>query len=342
MKNALRFITSCISILSFLHLQAQPKNTFTIGINICGAEFGEKKLPGTLGIDYIFPNKTQIEYFAKKGFSTITLPFKWERIQTKLGGDLDSNYVALIKQFITDCSVFKVRSVITMQNFAKYHVDNEEFVLGSKRLPIELFGDVWKKIATEFVDDSLIWGYDIMNEPRGIFSKNWFNAAQTAINAIRSVDTSVYIIVDGENSSFSYDWKYDNDRLKNLKDPMNKIIYDAHCYFDYDHSGRYDSTYKRKIDTTIGVKFVKPFIDWLQKNNKMGIIGEFGIPSNDERWNNVMIHFLNYLSNNGTSASYWAAGLWWGKYALSIEPENGIDKPQMKILENYLPKQATN
>ena len=29
---------------------------------------------------------------------------------------------------------------------------------------------------------------------------------------------------------------------------------------------------------------------------------------------------------------YWAGGPWWGEYRLSIEPRNGIDRPQMKIL----------
>ena len=30
--------------------------------------------------------------------------------------------------------------------------------------------------------------------------------------------------------------------------------------------------------------------------------------------------------------TYWAGGPWWGDYMFSIEPQNGIDKPQMAIL----------
>ncbi len=342
-NNACLFIFLFTSSFCFLYsLHAQPFEKFELGINICGAEFGEKNLPGTLGTDYIFPSERQIAYFAKKGFKTIVLPFKWERIQPKLGEELDLSYVTLIKQFLLDCKKNNVQSIITMQNFAKYRIADQEHSLGSKQLPIELFSDVWKRIAGIFATENSVWGYDIMNEPRGIYGRNWFKAAQSAIDAIRMHDTTAYVIVDGENGSFSYEWKYDNDKLKDLKDQWNKVIYDAHCYFDYDHSGRYDSTYTRKIDEKIGIKFVKPFIDWLKKYNKRGIVGEFGIPANNEKWEMVMRNFLDYLKAQGVQANYWAAGIWWGKYALSIEPENEIDKPQMKILEHYLPKQFPN
>ena len=30
--------------------------------------------------------------------------------------------------------------------------------------------------------------------------------------------------------------------------------------------------------------------------------------------------------------TYWAGGPWWGDYMFSIEPQNGVDKPQMAIL----------
>jgi endoglucanase len=47
-----------------------------------------------------------------------------------------------------------------------------------------------------------------------------------------------------------------------------------------------------------------------------------------------------YLENNGDvwrGWTYWAAGPWWGD-SNSLEPQNGRDKPQMDILERYLPQ----
>ena len=34
--------------------------------------------------------------------------------------------------------------------------------------------------------------------------------------------------------------------------------------------------------------------------------------------------------------TYWAGGPWWGDYMFSIEPQNGVDKPQMGILMEHL------
>jgi endoglucanase len=34
--------------------------------------------------------------------------------------------------------------------------------------------------------------------------------------------------------------------------------------------------------------------------------------------------------------TYHTAGPWWGDYPFSIQPEDGIDKPQMQVLSRYL------
>ena len=34
--------------------------------------------------------------------------------------------------------------------------------------------------------------------------------------------------------------------------------------------------------------------------------------------------------------TYWAGGPWWGDYMFSIEPQNGVDKPQMTVLVGHL------
>ncbi len=307
-----------------------------IGINICGAEFGEKNLPGTLNVDYRYPTTTEISYFSRKGFKLLTLPFKWERIQHEPGGELDARELELIKAFIVNCSNYGMNVTLTMQNFAAYFKGRKEYTLGTARLSNKDFKDVWQKIAAALTGYNNIYGYDIMNEPRNIFGRHWRKAAQAAIDGIREADMNVNIIVDGENSSFTYDWQKDNNKLRKLKDPADKIIYDAHCYFDFDHSGRYDDKYINRINPNVGVECAEPFIAWLKKYKKKGIIGEFGVPANDSRWLEAMERFLAYITKKGIPANYWAAGEWWNDYPLSVHPQNGIDKPQMRILEKYL------
>lgn len=306
------------------------------GITICGAEFGEAHLPGTLNVDYIYPTEAEIRYFAGKGFSRIALPFKWERIQHIPGGLLDSIELSEIRSFINKCKAAKMKVTLVMQNFGRYKSDKDELILGSKKLTDLHLKDVWKKIADSLSGSTNIYGYDLMNEPHNIKDKVWFRAVQSTIDGIREVDTSVNIIVDGNNFSYSGDWKAYNQKFINLKDPSDKIIFDAHCYFDENHSGRYNT--RDKISKNIGIQRVIPFIQWLQKNNKKGIIGEFGVPATDKRGLEELDRFLQYLHENKISWNYWAAGQWWKNYPLSIEPQDNTEAPQMLILQKYIKK----
>ena len=52
-----------------------------------------------------------------------------------------------------------------------------------------------------------------------------------------------------------------------------------------------------------------------------------------------MENFLEYLTENNISGSYWAAGPWWRNYPLSIEPVEGKDQPQMNIYAKYINRQ---
>jgi len=34
--------------------------------------------------------------------------------------------------------------------------------------------------------------------------------------------------------------------------------------------------------------------------------------------------------------TWWAAGPWWGEYMFTLEPKQGVDRPQMRLLLPYL------
>ncbi|RYF25928.1 MAG: glycoside hydrolase family 5 protein, partial [Flavobacteriales bacterium] len=90
-----------------------------------------------------------------------------------------------------------------------------------------------------------------------------------------------------------------------------------------------------KAHLNVGVDRVKPFVNWLKKNNKKGFVGEYGIPDNDDRWFPILERTLAYLKANGVNGTYWAAGPRWGKYKLSIEPRDGKDRPQMPSVAKF-------
>jgi endoglucanase len=114
-------------------------------------------------------------------------------------------------------------------------------------------------------------------------------------------------------------------------------MFNAHCYFDEDRTGEYKRSYEASGSNEMtGVNRIKPFVEWLQKNNKKGFVGEFGVPNNDNRWLTVMDNFLQYLTANNIGGCYWAAGRWWKNYPLSIQPIGKNDKPQMNVFAKYM------
>ncbi len=91
-----------------------------------------------------------------------------------------------------------------------------------------------------------------------------------------------------------------------------------------------------KLSQDYGVERVRPFVEWLKKNKKKGMIGEFGVPDNDPRWLPLMDRMLAYLKQNCIPSTYWAAGPGWGNYFLSVEPSTRADRPQWPTLKKYI------
>jgi endoglucanase len=340
MKNLFIIVLS----LSLCWVKAYPQTSILpFGVSLCGAEFGTESLPGLYNKNYIYPQKSEINYFADKGVSLMQLPFRWERVQHQLYAPLDVQEVARIKKFLTDCANTGVMVVLNMHNFARYKMNGQEYIIGSNEVPLKAFKDVWKKLAQELKPFNNIYGLDIMNEPHDMGAYSWFNIAQETINTIRQVNKEVAIMIEGESYSNAVNWHIYNDRLKYLQDPNDNIVFNAHCYFDNDNSGRYELSFDQEnINGRTGVQKVKPFIDWLKVNGKRGFVGEFGVPKNDSRWLPVLDNFLKYLTANNISGSYWAAGQWWKSYPLSLHPVAGNDQPQMTVYAKYLQNPATN
>lgn len=333
-----------VVILFAFQMVARADNDFgkaPIGITLNGAEFGNNNLPGIYKKDYIYPTEQEIKYFAQKGIQLIQLPIRWERVQHKLGAELDNNQLQLINNFIATCKNYQVDVIVSIQNYGRYKINQIEYPLGSAQVPYIQFRSFWKKFAGALKNHSNIYGFNIMAEPYNMGENVWSNAAQEAIYGIREVDATHAIIIDGNSYACAEKWVEYSDELKYLEDPNNNILYDAHCYFDTDCSGTYANGYNSDINPQIGVQKAAPFINWLKKNNKRGYFGEFGVPKNDSRWITVLDNFLNYIQKNNVGGCYWGAGQWWKNYQLSVEPLQGKDQPQMLVLNRYLNEKSS-
>ena len=323
----------------------------SFGVNLSGGEFGGV-YPGTIGTHYGYPTYKDLDYFKSKGLTLIRFPFRWERVQYQLNGPLNPLDLGKMKEFVQAAEDRNLPVILDMHNFARRSFDggSTQTVIGAgSALTKEHLADVWKKLAMEFKSYKNIWGYDIMNEPYSMPTPStWFDIAQASINSIREVDTITHIVISGDRFSSSLHWVQYSDNLRNLVDPYDKLIYQAHMYFDKNQSGSYGSyvngvfvpsTYDAEGATPqTGVKWVKPFVDWLKKYKKKGLMGEYGIPDDDLRWNVVLENMLIYLRDNGVPGTYWSAGPRWGAYRLAVHPSNNytVDRPQMAVLEKYI------
>ena len=332
--------TKKLTLLQFIFLLSICTKLFAqnpFGVNLAGAEFGTN-MPGTINSDYTYPTANELDYYHGKNLNLIRLPFRWERIQPTLNGPLDSNELVRIKNFLKLAEDRKMEVIIDLHNYCRYKINGTYEIIGSTNLSIANITDLWTKLSFELKDVTNIWGYGIMNEPHDLLpNATWFDISQSIINGIRINDKNTKIIVGGDSWSSAERWLNYSDNLKNLSDSSNKIIYEAHVYFDDDASGQYNGTYDNEgAYPNIGVDRVTPFVNWLNTNNLKGLIGEYGIPANDNRWLTVLNNFLNHLKQNCINGTYWAGGPWWGNYILSIEPNGGVDKPQMNTLQNYI------
>jgi endoglucanase len=301
------------------------------GMNLAGADFNPDKSSAVYGTDYIYPSAEELDYYKNHGFDVVRLPFRWERLQRTLNGELDRAELERIKGFIAAARERSMKVIVSPHNFGRYPTAGKDAPIGSPEVPIEAFADFWRRLAAEFAGDPAVYGFSLMNEPhdsRGL----WKTTAQAGLDAIRRSDPDRLVLAPGDQWSGAWSWRRFNDDFL-LDDPTGNLIYEAHQYFDVNHSGTYKLGYALSgAYPDLGVDLVRPFADWLREHRVSGIITEFGVPNDDPRWLELVDRLLTYLAAEDIPWVYWAGGPWWGNYPLSAEPRNGVDAPIMAIL----------
>ncbi|MBR0557786.1 glycoside hydrolase family 5 protein [Ciceribacter sp. L1K23] len=305
------------------------------GINLSGAEFGGDG--GNVFQDYVYPSEHTVAYFAEKGFTSIRLPFRWERLQPELFKELDPDHLRLIEEAVVLARQFGMSVVLDPHNYARYR----DKVVGSPDLPDDAaFADFWGRLAERFANANDI-SFGLMNEPFDIPTHQWVSATNAAIAAIRAVDANNLVLVPGTHWTGAHAWQRDEDGgnhatvMLGVVDPADNFAYEVHQYFDDDFSGTKGNC--SRADDAIAA--LQTFTTWLRENGKRGYLGEFGVPTDASCRTGLeeATAVVETADDVWVGWAYWVAGDWWPESEpLNIQPTGKGDRPQLSALQPFL------
>lgn len=303
------------------------------GVNLAGAEFNGGRLPGVLYKDYVYPNDAEFDYFASIGANVIRLPFRWERIQPSLSGELDPAELRNLEKTVAMAKSRGMCVILDVHNYGTYRGK----AIGTTEVPVQAFINLWTRLAAKFSDTSVV-AFGLMNEPFKLPIEQWASTAQKTVNAIRKQGAKNLILVSGARWSGVHEWEKPIDgtsnaaAFANFQDPLKRTLIEVHQYADTNYSG----TGKTCLPAENFAPMFTNITRWAKANDQKLFLGEFGTPSNQlclEALDAILAQMNDAAVWRGWT--YWAAGSWWGSYPLSIEPQNGQDAPQTGVLRKY-------
>ncbi len=307
------------------------------GVNLAGGEFYGPK-PGVRPVanrNFVYPNAGEVEYFAGHGMNIFRYPFRWETLQPEAGKPLLQDEVDRLKAAVNLATGRKLVVILDPHNCARHYGKG----IGSPEVRIEEFADFWKRLAAEFAGDPYVW-FGLMNEPHGLPTKVWFDAANAAIAAIRAAGARNTLLVPGNAFSGAHSWtatwygESNASHAVRVHDPLDRWAIEVHQYLDKDSSGSKPEV----VSPTIGSERLKAFVEWCRANKRRAFLGEFGAAANPAAQQALgdMLAGMERDRDVWLGWAWWAAGAWWGNYMFSIEPKDGQDKPQMAWLKPHL------
>lgn len=313
-----------------------PSTTFLAGVNVAGLEFNPSTLPGTLNRNYVAPEAAEIAYYHARGAKVLRIPFRWERAQPTLGGDLNSAYIRLLDAAISQAQSLGMSVVLDAHQYGRRRINGQGYIIGeSSQVTSSHFSNFWRRMASRYKSRPVI--YNLTNEPHDQDKAVLVNVQNSAISAIRATGSSQLILVSGSNWSGAHSWVSSGnaEAMMRIRDPANNFAFDVHQYLDSNSSGTSSTC------VTGSARRLRAFTEWARTNRKRGFLGEFGGAANSACGTEIR-DMVTYMKNNRDvwiGWTWWGGGAWWAEsYPFKLRPvslSNPVDRPQMAWLDGF-------
>ena len=149
--------------------------------------------------------QADIDQIADWGFNHIRVPFHYKQFYDSTGTETPMGY-AIIDELITWCEPYNMYIILDMhcapggQNGGPISDSDGTARLWLEESNKELTIQIWKEIATYYSNNTLIGGYDLINEPvlpGGVSLEEFKQLYVDITNAIREVDTNHLLFIEG-------------------------------------------------------------------------------------------------------------------------------------------------
>lgn len=342
---------------------AQNQHEFSVGVNMTGVYQGSGNAPLT-------PSVQNFAYYTNFGMVNFRVPFAWSILQTfppffttgiqpTAFGDLDTGYLAVLGQTITNAIAAGGRVLLDCHMFM---TGPGGFAVGSSQVPTTALADMWGKIAAWLVANPAllagIYGLEFMNEPpNGFPIATIIQAYNQCMVAVRNAGYTGDCYLDGTNFTSAWNWvsgqgnPFNSSTMNQIVDPLgtspDKRVFTGHMYPDPNDSGTpsgYNTASTTPGSAPPGIntnpdifvqRIQREFTPWSQQNGVREHIGEYGSGNDSPQvggtfnyaaWDLITVNGMNYLKSIGVPITLWSAGpgfpAGFGGYFYSLDPFN--------------------
>ncbi len=316
-----------------LAASACARATPLFGVNLSGLEMGHGLVETG---QWTVPDPTTM---LADGVGIIRLPFKLERLQPTALGPLDPAYLGDLTSIMAENAAARAMTVLDPHNYGYIWTDStaSSQAIGTVAEATADYLDVITKLATAMRGKPLV-AIGLMNEPHTQTCTQLLPVWQQAIADIRGAGFTGVITVPAT------DWQHADNLVASgcaalsgaLRDPQNNLVFEIHNYLDPGQSGQYRLPVAA---SDVGSLQLAPAIAWARQTGQRLFVGETGTPADAASLAALRDELTTIADAPDVfwGVTMWGAGPWWPvTYNLRLDPVDGVQQPQMTLMEQFL------